>query len=169
MNTIRPNILLVDDDADSMAVLQEILLRIENIEFELQYACSGPEALRLLESQNIDVVLADIRMPKMSGLEFMKRAAQNGKYQPFIFITALHARRYAIEAIRLGAFDFIEKPISIEKLEVPLRKAIKVAKAYKRLEQEVLIKPQIEQASDLRYAALAILKLRAMKYQNMPE
>lgn len=159
-------ILIVDDEQDSLDVLLETIQSIAEIKADFQLADNGMDALEILRTEPIDLVLADILMPNMSGLEFMQQAGQEGKYQPFIFVTACQARDTAIQAIRLGAFDFIEKPILREKIEAPIKKALCVAHAYQKLEQELTHKVKDQDPNKIRDAVKEILKLRALKYQN---
>lgn len=159
-------LLLVEDEPDAMAVLQETIAAIPDLNITCICARSAREAKDKLMSSPIDVVIADILMPDETGLDLLADIGSKGRFQPFIFITSLQGRDVAIEALRLGAFDFIEKPITREKIESPLRKALQVSGAYRRLEHSVNITLPSAVGSDLQAAAREVLRLRAMRFQK---
>ncbi len=108
--------ILIVDDERSMVEFLEYLLDKEGYQVT---GCLDPEgALALLrEGEGFDLVISDIKMPGMDGLELLKAARNRDPDIPFIFITAYASSETAIEALKLGAFDYITKPFEIEKLK----------------------------------------------------
>jgi DNA-binding NtrC family response regulator len=155
-------ILLVEDEADGMDVLKETLLSLDGLNFQFQTATNGREALQILCENSVDLVLADILMPEMSGLEMLAEMNAKGFWLPCIFITSLQRREAGVEAMRLGAFDFIEKPLSRSRLEEPLHKAIHVSRAFQKFWQQHQSAP-----GNIPHAvALEIARMRAMRFQS---
>lgn len=104
----KGNILVVDDEVHISEMLK---LRLEANEFSVKCASSGLEALRVLgEDQEIDVVMSDIMMPGIDGIELMKKIKETHPYKEVILITGFASLETAIEAVRLGGFDYIRKP-----------------------------------------------------------
>src|SRR5215471_710280 len=100
------HVLIVDDDADIRAALRQAL---KGFGYETTCAASGVEALRVLEVEEVDVVLTDIRMPRLDGIGLCERIARNSGI-PVILMTAFGEVHTAVEAMRADAFDFIVKP-----------------------------------------------------------
>ncbi len=116
-------ILVVEDDERMQSALREVLSR----KYAVFVASDGFEALEHLKKGRFDVVITDLKMPKMSGLEFFKKAKAHTS-APFIFITAYGTVPIAVEAMREGAFDFILKPFPLELIEEIVKRAIRYSK-----------------------------------------
>lgn len=112
MNT-NPLILLVDDEPNIIEIL-EIVLRDEGM--EVLKASSARNALELLRKSEVDVVISDIRMPDMSGVELLKEAKKIAPETIFILITAFASTETAIDALQHGAYDYLTKPFKMEEL-----------------------------------------------------
>jgi two-component system nitrogen regulation response regulator GlnG len=123
-------VLIVDDDESVRWVLKKSLEK-EGIETVL--AKDGTEALERLKEGDIALVLMDIRMPGMSGLEALDKIQTGGRGPAVIIMTAQATMQNAIEAMRRGAFDYITKPFDLDEVNILVRKAIEV----RRLSQEV--------------------------------
>src|SRR5438093_1538365 len=117
-----PRVLFVDDDPSLCALLQAQLTRRN---FEVQPASSASEALRLLDATEIDVVLTDVVMEGMDGLQLCSRIADDRPELPVVILTASERLETAIGAIRAGAYDFVTKPIDFEVLGLVLERAVK--------------------------------------------
>lgn len=102
------NILLVDDDALSRSILGDIL---GECNYQVAHAESGRAALDIIKRRKFDLILSDIVMPDMDGLELLRKVRLEDPNQPVIMITAYAELSTAIEAVRLGASDYINKPI----------------------------------------------------------
>jgi two-component system, NtrC family, response regulator len=114
-------ILVVDDEPNYLIVLSE-LLRDED--YEVFTADSGPAALKIARETDLDLVLSDMKMPGMDGIELLARLKDFNRHLPVILITAYAEVGKAVEAMRLGAFTYLAKPFSNEALLASARKAI---------------------------------------------
>lgn len=115
-----PTILVADDDAAMREVLE---MRLREWDFLVLTAADGEEALRVVESKDPDMVLADLVMPQISGLELLSRLKADDKYRPVILITAEGSVDVAVEAMKQGAEDFVTKPLDYQKLRAILEAA----------------------------------------------
>lgn len=114
-------ILLIDDEVSIRQTLKEIL---EYEKYEVEEASDGLDGLKKLESQHFDLVLCDIKMPKMDGMELLNTVYDKGIEIPFIMISAHGTIDNAVEATKKGAFDFISKPPDLNRLLVSVRNAM---------------------------------------------
>jgi two-component system, NtrC family, nitrogen regulation response regulator NtrX len=116
-----PKILIIDDEKSIRFTLKEIL-EYEN--YQVDEAKDGEEGLDLFLKNDYDVVLCDIKMPKLDGLEVLEKAKESGKEGQFIMITAHGNIETAVEATKKGAFDFIQKPPDLNRLLLTVRNAL---------------------------------------------
>lgn len=115
------NILIIDDEKSVRNSLREIL---EYESYHVEEAGTGTDGLKMVQENNYDVVLCDIKMPKMDGMDVMKKSlAQNPDLQ-FIMITGHGTIENAVEATRKGAYDFIQKPLDLNRLLVSVKNAL---------------------------------------------
>src|SRR3954452_12999243 len=117
-------LLLVDDEADVQYSFRRIF---DSPEIELTTASSGEEGLKLVPKLKPDLVIMDIRMGGMNGLETLRRIRQLDSKLLVILITAYGTTQMAIEAMKLGAYDYLLKPFDIPKLKEIITNAIKAA------------------------------------------
>jgi len=117
----KVSILLVDDEPDIIEVL-EIALRDKGM--EVSRASSARAALELLRRHEFDIVISDIRMPDMSGVELLKEARQLAPDTVFVLITAYASTDTAIEALQHGAYDYLTKPFTMEELLEIVRRSL---------------------------------------------
>ncbi|WMN61419.1 two-component system response regulator [Pseudoalteromonas xiamenensis] len=110
MLSVKPQILVVDDEPANLRVLKQIL----QDDYRLSFAKSGEEALRLVNNSKPDLILLDIMMPDMTGLEVCKALKSTLPTQtiPVIFVTALNEESDEAQGLELGAVDYITKPVS---------------------------------------------------------
>jgi DNA-binding NtrC family response regulator len=116
-----PTVLIVDDEKNIRATIARGL-RLEG--FRTAEAGDGIEALTILEDHGADVVLLDVEMPKMDGLAALEAMRDRGIAVPAIVLTAHGSIERAVRAVKLGAFDFIEKPPSIERILLAIGHAL---------------------------------------------
>ena len=116
-----PRILIIDDEKAIRNTLKEIL-EFEN--YTVDQAEDGPAGLDMLIQQRYDVVLCDIKMPKMDGLEVLSRAHAMGADAAFIMVSAHGSIETAVEATKKGAYDFLSKPPDLNRLLVTVRNAL---------------------------------------------
>jgi two-component system NtrC family response regulator len=120
----KPQLLLVDDDKNLLRVLT---YQIRQLGFEVVPATSAIEALALLEKQSFGLVLTDLRMPEMDGLELIRRIRESDSRIPVIVLTAHGSIDKAVEAIKIGASDFLTKPAEKAEVEHSIGAALRMA------------------------------------------
>ncbi|MFO7748488.1 MAG: response regulator, partial [Desulfobacteraceae bacterium] len=137
-----PAVLIVDDEK---AIVQSLEGILSDDGFEVLHASNGYEALKQIESESPDIVLLDIWMPGMDGIETLKEIKQDFPHLPVVMITGHGTIESAVNATKSGAFDFLEKPLSIDKVIVTINNALN----FRRLEEEnrYLRKKSIEKHS----------------------
>ena len=116
----KKKVLVIDDD-ESVLNMLSVLLKKEG--YDVSVSESGEKALKALEAGEYKSVLCDIRMPKVDGLEVLRRAKAKGHRVPFIMMSAYGAVENAVEAMRLGAYDYINKPFQPEEVLIRLKLA----------------------------------------------
>src|SRR5450631_1573056 len=121
MVAIPRTVLLVDDDPSVLKVLGALLAQ-DGLEPVL--ANSGSEALALLEARPIDAVITDLRMPCMDGMQLLAELSERWPEIPALVLTAQGTIPLAVEAMRLGAADFVLKPFDREEVLFSVRKAL---------------------------------------------
>ena len=124
--------ILVVDDETSMRQLLEITLRKEGRRVTM--AESGQKAVEAFSKAAYDLVISDIKMPDMSGVEVLRVVKQSAPETPVIMITAYSSAETAVEALRLGAYDYIAKPFEIDELKVTIKNALE----KQQLKEEVV-------------------------------
>ena len=112
---------LVVDDEENLRLVTRSFLRRDG--YEVETAGNGEEALKLIETFGPDYVLTDVRMPKMGGLDLLSTLKAKGNEATVIVMSAYGSVDLAIEAIKAGAYDYIQKPFKPEELLLALRKA----------------------------------------------
>jgi two-component system nitrogen regulation response regulator NtrX len=118
---MKARILVVDDEAE---IRRSVRMILEYEGHDVQEASSGPEALALLQRESPDLVFLDIKMPGMDGLEVLQKMRELNDGLPIVIISGHATLSPAVEATKLGAFDFIEKPLSSERVLVTIRNAL---------------------------------------------
>ncbi|MDG2396589.1 MAG: sigma-54 dependent transcriptional regulator [Flavobacteriaceae bacterium] len=120
---MRNNILVIEDDKSIREVIKSILQEDEN-DFIVYEASNGKEGLSKLIEKQFSLVLCDIKMPKMDGMDVLKRAKSKDIKTPFIMLTGHGNIETAVEAMKIGAYDFIQKPPDLNRLLISIRNAI---------------------------------------------
>ena len=123
-------LLLIDDEADMQYSFRRIF---DSPEIRLTTASSGEEGLKLFPTLKPDLVIMDIRMGGLSGLETLRRMRQIDARVPVIMMTAYGTTQTAIEAMKLGAYDYLLKPFDVPKLKQVVFAALKAARDMKRV------------------------------------
>ena len=124
-----PSILIVDDEP---SILQSLSGLLTDEGFEVITANNGYEALKVIDTEAPDLVMLDIWMPGIDGMETLKEIKKNSTALPVIIITGHGNVETAVKATKLGAFDLIEKPLNIDKVIVAINNALN----FRRLEEE---------------------------------
>ena len=120
MKQKKVRVLIVDDEINFSSVVSE---ELTNEGFYVEQVSDGKDALKLLQQGEYDVVLLDINMPQLSGIDVLKKFQRDDLPPEFIMITGYASVQTAIEAMKLGAYDYITKPYRIEKLKTLIAKA----------------------------------------------
>jgi len=116
-------VLLIEDEEPIRRVLSRILSE-ENENYQVTEAVDGKEGLKILGSKQFDLVLCDIKMPKMDGIEVLQKSNEKNIHVPFIMLTGHGNVETAVEAMKLGAYDFISKPPDLNRLLTSVRNAL---------------------------------------------
>ena len=132
-------VLIVDDEKHTR---EGLMLALED-EYDVYLAGDAEEAFNIMESEPLDVVLTDLRMAGKSGMKVIERAMSLPQQPIIIMMTAYGNVETAVEAMKRGAYDFLTKPVSIEKLEIIIRRALRdrstkeeVVELHQRLDQK---------------------------------
>ena len=117
----KPTILIVDDEKNTREGLARALQR----SYTILLAEDAHRALDLLNEHRVDVVLSDVRMPGMDGLQLTRRILARSPQPLCILLTAYGTVELAVEAMKEGAYDFLSKPVNLDRLELILQRALK--------------------------------------------
>jgi two-component system nitrogen regulation response regulator NtrX len=126
---LKPRVLIVDDEE---AVRSSLRMIFDYEGYEVLLAANGPAGLKMAEQESPDLVFLDIKMPQMDGLEVLKRLKADEPSPPVVVLSGHGTVKTAVEAVKLGAFDFIEKPPESERILIVARNAL----GQKRLADE---------------------------------
>ena len=143
-------ILLIEDEEPIRRVLIRILEE-ENKDYEITQCEDGKSGLTTLKKEDFDLVLCDIKMPKMDGVEVLQKARENGINVPFIMLTGHGNVSTAVEAMKSGAYDFISKPPDLNRLLTAVRNALQIKNLVlenKNLKKRIAKKYEMIGASD---------------------
>ena len=126
---MKPRVLIVDDEE---AVRSSLRMIFDYEGYEVLLAANGPAGLKMAEQEGPDLVFLDIKMPQMDGLEVLRRLKEKEPSPPVVILSGHGTVKTAVEAVKLGAFDFIEKPPESERILIVARNAL----GQKRLADE---------------------------------
>jgi DNA-binding NtrC family response regulator len=157
----QTNILVVDDEAETRHLLQEIM---EKEGYVVRTAQDGKQALELLEGQGTDLVLSDIQMPLMNGIELLGNIRSRFPETQVILLTAYGSMTTAVEGIKSGAFDYISKPFVLDEVRLLVKRALdhkKILQENRSLKQQVQATFGIDQLQGKSSEMVAVYKLVA--------
>ncbi len=146
----RPTLLVVDDDPLVLAGFREVLLRGG---LDVTAAGSGHEALDVLETRSFDVVLTDMLMPKINGFDVLKFAREKWPESIVIIVTGYASVRSAVEALRLGAYDYVIKPAEDEELLFRVRMGVERIHMRKELRSKEI---DVEKMKAIAHTAVTV-------------
>ena len=126
MTLKRENILIVDDNYDMLEVLQR---NLKALDYNVYKASSVQEALDILKLSAIDLLITDIQMPEVNGIELLKYANEHYPFLPKLVITGFPSVNSAVDAIQSGATDYLVKPFTSKELKNLVQKSLKNKKA----------------------------------------
>ncbi|MCX8112657.1 MAG: sigma-54 dependent transcriptional regulator [Bacteroidia bacterium] len=149
-------LLVVDDDPEIRASLAEVLAYDDHV---VEVARDGLEAQRILERSDFDIVLCDVRMPGKDGMELLSWARQYKPDTEFIMLSGHATIETAVAATKMGAFDFMEKPLDLPRLEILIRNA---AEKRKLVSENKTLTQRAFRVRDLLGISPAIQRIREM-------
>jgi DNA-binding NtrC family response regulator len=132
MGEPHERILIVDDEQNVLALFRRIL---QKEGYEVECAPSGENALKKLEAEWFDLVITDLKMPGMDGLELLKKGKAVNPGMSFIMLTAFGTIHSAVTAMKEGAYDYLIKPIDTEELKIVVQKALELHRLTRELER----------------------------------
>ena len=151
-------ILLIEDEEPIRRVLVRILSE-EDAKYKITEAVDGKKGFHLLNKESFDLVLCDIKMPKMDGIEVLQKAKNSKINTPFIMLTGHGNVETAVEAMKLGAYDFISKPPDLNRLLTSVRHALE--NKYLRSENKKL-KSKVAQKFEIIGLSKPIIEMKEM-------
>ncbi len=151
-----PKILVIDDESSIRNTLQDIL---EYEKYEVELAEDGQEALEKMAKGPYDVILCDVKMPKMDGIELLEKIREQDGDVAIVMISGHGTIDTAVEAIKKGAYDFISKPLDLNRLLITIRNAMDKTKLT--TETKVL-KRKVSKTYDMIGESDAIQRIRTM-------
>lgn len=161
-DTFTPTILIVDDDANARKVVAEAVteLGVNIVEVD-----NGRSALSILKKQPVNLVISDLIMPKMSGLMLLHSLLEQGRHLPFILVTSYSDKDSAVQALRLGAFDYLEKPVDIADLQSVVREAIQASRDQQQL-ISIMNSHAGQSVESFALAEMQILRMRTFRAKH---
>jgi CheY-like chemotaxis protein len=159
----QQTVLIVDDATLVRDVVVQILAPLGLSVIEAQ---NGRQALSLLRKQRVDVVVSDLIMPRMSGLMLLHAMLEQGLQIPFIVVTGHGDKDSAIQALRLGAFDYLEKPVDPTDLLSVVKEAIEVSREQLALSYKLHGVGNPRQVPVDKSTGQLILKMRALRSRD---
>ena len=158
------HILVVDDDRLNLVLAYDTLKSF----YSVSVVNSGIQALKFLESREVDLILLDIEMPVMNGIETLKKIKSVAKTSeiPVIFLTGLDDSKIEAQCIELGAQDYIVKPFYAPGMLVRIRRILELNELRKNLEN--LVQEKQKKSSTLRFRRLLLLRISLMQKTVIP-
>lgn len=148
-------ILLIDDDKSFVEMLEAGFSRMD---YKISIANNGKDGLDILQKEQIDLVITDLRMPGINGLEVLKKVKDYDHHIQVVMLTGYEDMQSTIKAMQLGAYDYVEKPVDLERLKVIVRRALE----SKRLSQHLEIAIS-EDAEEYKIETSFVGKTRVMR------
>jgi len=142
MSGTKPSLLIVDDEKNT----REALRRVLEDHFEIFAAADLGGAEKLLAAEKMDAVLTDLRLGHASGLSVLERCLQASPRPPCVVMTAYGSVEGAVEAMRKGAYDYVTKPLDLERVQILLRRAVRTAKVE---EENVKLRQELDRSYGL--------------------
>jgi two-component system, NtrC family, nitrogen regulation response regulator NtrX len=149
-----PRILIIDDEKNIRNTLREIL---EYEKYEVDEAPDGEKGIEMIHEKEYNVVLCDIKMPKLDGIEVLEKIMGSSIDVPFIMISAHGTIETAVEATKKGAFDFIEKPPDLNRLLLSIRNALDRSNL---VNEAKILKKKISRSNNIVGESAAIRQLK---------
>jgi len=149
-------ILIIDDEKSIRKTLREIL---EYEKYQVDEAVDGSEGLTMIQKEKYDIILCDIKMPKMDGIEVLDKVMQLSIDTPVVMVSGHGNIETAVEAVKKGAFDFIAKPLDLNRLLVTIRNAMDKSTLVKETK---VLKKKVNKTFDMIGESKAIQQIKEM-------
>ena len=167
----NPVLLVVDDEPE---IREIIAFCAQDIGFRVLEAGDGGQALDVVRHEKVDIICSDLMMPRVTGITFLNTLRDEGFHQPFILLTAFPSQDTTIQALRLGAFDYIEKPFDSDDLKNLLREALRVTQVHQQslkgldthLGADSSSVGEPSSSPQIRQALQVIHRLKALRYSQ---
>jgi len=157
MNQYSPEkILVVDDEVNMLALFKKVLGKEG---YQVEAVSSGEGALKQLEKQWFDLVISDLKMPGLDGLELLKKVKEANPTLPFIVLTAYGTVDSAVAAMKEGAYDYLTKPINNDEIKMVVKKALDLHRLTREVEQ---LRDRVEVDSDFKQIIGRGRKMRSL-------
>lgn len=165
----QPSILIVDDELDNFDVIETLL---DGEGYLLNYASSGQKALERIHKIQPDLILLDVMMPELNGMEVCRSLKANPAYQaiPIIMVTALTSKEDLARCLNAGADDFISKPVNSIELRARVRSMLRIKKQHDALQEILAVREDLSHmmVHDLRNPLASILfSAQILKHPNL--
>jgi two-component system OmpR family response regulator len=158
---------LVVDDTKNIRTLLGIYLKLND--FEVLMATNGNEALSIIDTEPVDLIFLDIKMPEISGTEVLKRIRANGVTAPVVIMTAFATVKNAVDCTKLGAITYLQKPFTTDKIKTILDEMMTKENPHARnMEYQIMTIKQLITENNLK-KALDTLKVVLSTDPNTPE
>lgn len=151
-------VLIVDDEMSVLESVSKILVRKG---YETKTTLSGEEALKVIRNEDFDLIVADLMMPRVSGIDLLKTIRSENKNIPFLVITGYPSISAAVEATKFGAGGFLPKPFTTQELEEAVEKALGGTKEYQAVDT---LPPSEEIDVDMPFDAREVARVTSEKY-----
>lgn len=155
-----PTLLIVDDEPDNFDVLEALLFKDG---YDLSFAQSGKDALAYLDLSQPDVILLDVMMPELDGIQVCQRIKSNSQQQhiPIIMVTALNTTADMVRCLEAGANDFISKPVRGAELRARVRSMVRIKQQYDALKAVLRLREDLSRmlVHDLRNPITSVIML----------
>jgi DNA-binding NtrC family response regulator len=149
-------VLVIDDERSIRNTLKDIL---EHEEMQVEIAEDGMKGLNIIKEKNVDVVLCDIKMPQMDGIEVLNKIMEINPNLPVIMITGHGDIDTAVESIKKGAFDFLQKPLDLNRILVTIRNALD---KNKLVNETITLRKKIYSKYEMIGSSKAIMQVKEM-------
>jgi two-component system, NtrC family, response regulator AtoC len=162
MSAPRERILIVDDEENVCALFKRVLAKDG---YDVEYAATGEEGLALLEQRPFDLVITDLKMPGMDGMELLTRGKAARPATTFIMLTAFGTVQSAVEAMKQGAYDYLVKPVDKDEIKIVAAKALelqRLSREVERLRSQLDLELDFEQIVGQSKAMKAVFRLMKM-------
>ena len=132
--------ILIIDDEKSVLDMLNVVFKKEG--YRVKKSLSAQKALELIEEEDFDLILSDIRLPQISGMELLRKVKEKKPGIPVIMITAYGTIKQAVEALKAGAIDYVVKPFDVEELKIIVSQGLEKIKLK---EENILLKKELKE------------------------